>query len=133
MSRKHPELLTAYAQVVITVVFLGGYFWVLGLFVLGRAAVDPNSKDMVTALLGVLTASVVAILSYWFARQRGKEESHVGQVIVERVRESVVSGGEVGAGGSGAAEHVAPWLLDRERAGEGEGGGRAGGSAKAED
>lgn len=61
---------TAYAQLVLTVVFLVGYFWVLTDFVHGRIHTPPEWKDTLQALLSILTANVGVIVVYWFSRQR---------------------------------------------------------------
>lgn len=60
----------AFAQIAISIVFLVGYFFLLGMFVLGKARVDPEYKDIVNSLLSVLTAGVGAILYFWFQRSR---------------------------------------------------------------
>lgn len=60
----------AYAQIGLTVLFICGYFFVLIMFMAGYVKVPSDFKDAFTALLGVITASVVSILNYWFARQR---------------------------------------------------------------
>jgi ABC-type tungstate transport system substrate-binding protein len=60
----------AIAQVSISIIFLVGYFFLLGMFVLGKARVDPEYKDIVNSLLSVLTAGVGAILYFWFQRTR---------------------------------------------------------------
>lgn len=60
----------AYAQIGLTILFITGYFFVLVMFMAGYVRVPASFKDAFTALLGVITASVVSILNYWFARQR---------------------------------------------------------------
>lgn len=64
----------AFAQIIISVVFLIGYFWILNQFVSGQAKVDPEYKDIVNSLLSVLTAAVIAIVYFWFQRQRQVEQ-----------------------------------------------------------
>jgi hypothetical protein len=59
-----------WAQVALTFSFIGGYFIVLGGFMLGYVRVPLDFRDAFVALLGVITASVVQIVGYWFARQR---------------------------------------------------------------
>ena len=59
-----------YAQIGLTLLFIGGYFVVLIMFMAGYVRVPADFKDAFTAVLGVMTASVVSILNYWFARQR---------------------------------------------------------------
>jgi hypothetical protein len=60
----------AIAQIVISIVFLVGYFWLLGQFITGKARVDPEYKDIVNSLLSVLTAGVGAVIYFWFQRSR---------------------------------------------------------------
>lgn len=62
--------LIAWAQIGLSVLFVLGYFVILVLFLLGYIQTPPAWKDALTALLGVITASVVQIMGYWFARQR---------------------------------------------------------------
>lgn len=71
---------TAYVQAVMSFLFIGAYFFILIRFMEGGVKVPPEFKDAFTALLGVLTATVVNICSFWFSRQRSSvdPESHVG-------------------------------------------------------
>lgn len=62
--------LTAYAQIILTVIFLIGYFVTLWDFVHGKVHVPAEWKDTLSSLLSVLTASVLQVMGYWFARQR---------------------------------------------------------------
>lgn len=64
------HIATAYAQVIISVAFIVGYFFVLWLFMVGSVHVPIEYKDAFTAYLGVLTAGILTILNYWFSRQR---------------------------------------------------------------
>ncbi len=64
------SLLVMTAQVVLSGVFIAGYFFILHLFVSGKASPPPEYKEMVISLLGVLTAGVGMVLAYWFQRQR---------------------------------------------------------------
>lgn len=61
---------TAYAQILITVLFLGGYFQLLYDFMHGRVSVPVDWKDQFKTLLDLLTASVMQIVNYWFQRMR---------------------------------------------------------------
>lgn len=71
MTHKH----TAYAQFILTLVFLTGYFIVFRAFISGQVAIDPEWKDTVGNLVSVLTAGVLMILAYWFQRQRNSTDS----------------------------------------------------------
>jgi hypothetical protein len=61
---------TAYAQVILSLIFLVGYFLLLYDFIHGKIDVKIEWKDTIQALLSVLTTGVVIILNYWFQRQR---------------------------------------------------------------
>ena len=65
---------TGYAQILLSVVFISGYFWVVKAFIYGNVKVPIDWKDAVMTLLGVLTASVVQVMGYWFARQRSSTD-----------------------------------------------------------
>lgn len=64
------EHVVARAQIVLSAVFLTGYFAMLALFILGHVHTPETWKDTLAALLSVLTAGVLLILNYWFQRQR---------------------------------------------------------------
>ena len=66
-------LLTMTAQVVLSALFIAGYFFLLWQFMEGNVKVPLDYKEMFIALLGVLTAGVGTILAYWFSRQRPQE------------------------------------------------------------
>lgn len=62
--------LIATAQLILSGVFLGGYFAVLVMFLLGYIHTPVEWKDALIALLGVITGGVGVILSFWFSRSR---------------------------------------------------------------
>lgn len=64
---------TAYFQVMLSVVFIVGYFYVLNLFLFGSVRVPGEYHDMMIALLGVLTGALGLIMNFWFSRQRSSE------------------------------------------------------------
>ncbi len=61
---------TAYAQVVLTIVYCVGYFFTWHAFIEGRVKTPPEWRDTLGALLGVLTTGIPLILAYWFQRPR---------------------------------------------------------------
>lgn len=61
---------TAYVQALLSFLFIGAYFTILLRFMAGGVHVPTEFKDAFTALLGVLTATVVMICNFWFSRQR---------------------------------------------------------------
>lgn len=66
-------LLTMTAQVVLSALFIAGYFFLLWEFMRGNVKVPVDYKEMFIALLGVLTAGVGTILAFWFSRQRPQD------------------------------------------------------------
>lgn len=64
----------AAAQVLLSVVYIGGYFVMLWLFLAGRIHTPPEWKDQLGVLLGVLTAGVGTITHFWFSRSRPQEK-----------------------------------------------------------
>lgn len=71
MIFKQPtERLVGFAQIVISVLFLVGYFAVLGAFLLGYIKTPEEWKDALVALLGVITGAVGTIMGFWFSRSR---------------------------------------------------------------
>lgn len=71
---------TGYAQIILSATFIIGYFWVLSAFIDGKVKVPIDWKDAMMTLLGVLTANVVQVMSYWFARQRASTDQRGGNV-----------------------------------------------------
>ena len=67
----------ANAQIILSIVFLAGYFTMLGAILAGYIRTPEAWKDVLTALISVLTAGVLTIVNYWFSRQRSA--SHSGE------------------------------------------------------
>ena len=63
-------IITAAAQIILSVIFLVAYGFVMGAFLGGWVHVAPVWRDQIGVLLGVLTGGVTTILAFWFARQR---------------------------------------------------------------
>jgi protein-S-isoprenylcysteine O-methyltransferase Ste14 len=72
-------LLVMTAQVVLSAIFIGGYFVLMYQFMVGNVHVPETFKDAFLTLLGVLTAGVGLILSFWFQRQREQTPPQAGQ------------------------------------------------------
>ena len=70
--------MAATAQLGLSAIFIIGYFIMIFMFLDGHVRTPEGWKEALMALLGVLTAGVGQILSYWFSRQRvsvtGSEE-----------------------------------------------------------
>lgn len=64
----------ALSQILLSVLFLAAYFCVLLVFLLGWVRTPADWKDALIALLGVITGSVLNIVSFWFSRGREKDK-----------------------------------------------------------
>jgi hypothetical protein len=58
-------------QMLISVVFLGGYFMVLILRMSGWLEIDRDDQENINTLFGVLTVGVPIILAFWFGSTAG--------------------------------------------------------------
>lgn len=58
---------------VLSIVFLLGYFWVLRQFLEGLVQVATVWRDQIGIMLGVLTGGVMIVLQFWFSRHRTQE------------------------------------------------------------
>ena len=67
--------LTGFAQVTLTLVMLTGYFIILDHFLDGDIHTPDAYKDVLVALLGVLTGCVTTITAFWFNRSRTNPEA----------------------------------------------------------
>ena len=65
----------SFAQIALSVVFLIGYFGVLAAFLLGYVKTPPEWSQALTALLGVITGSVLTIVGFWFSRSRESNDN----------------------------------------------------------
>ncbi|MGH8235413.1 MAG: hypothetical protein ACREXP_00135 [Steroidobacteraceae bacterium] len=70
MKNQPTERLVGFAQILLSTLFLGGYFAVMAAFLLGYVRTSPEWRDALIALLGVITGAVGTIMSFWFSRAR---------------------------------------------------------------
>lgn len=61
-------------QVTLSALFVGGYFVLLTMFILGYTHLDPTYKDLLLTLIGVLTAGIPQILNFWFGSSHGSQK-----------------------------------------------------------
>jgi len=61
-------------QIVLSAIFITGYFAILYMLFSGGVAISESMRDVVNILLGVLTAAVPQILSFWFGSSLGSKE-----------------------------------------------------------
>jgi len=64
------DRVVAWAQIVLSVLYVAGYFVMLAMFLLGYIRTPVEWKDQLGVLIGVLTAGVMLILQFWFSRAR---------------------------------------------------------------
>ena len=64
-----PQIIGA-AQILLSVLFLAGYFFVLWMFLTGAIKTPEAWRDALIALLGVITGSVGTVMTFWFSRSR---------------------------------------------------------------
>ena len=77
MTQYITRRVVATAQMVLSLLFVGGYFIVLSEFIHGRIAVPIEWKDTLQTLLSLLTAGVLLILNFWFLRSRPQDPGQV--------------------------------------------------------
>ncbi len=61
-------------QMILSTIFIGGYFVLIFLLFSGEVQITENIKDMANILLGVLTASIPSIMQFWFGSSSGSKE-----------------------------------------------------------
>lgn len=64
------DRIVAAAQVLLSGVYLTGYFWTLGRFIDGDIATPKEWESALNNIIGALTAGVGLILAFWFSRSR---------------------------------------------------------------
>lgn len=69
----------AWAQIILTIIFVIGYFVVLSDFIHGRVSVPIEWKETLQGLLTLLTGALLQIVSYWFSRQRQSTDKTTGE------------------------------------------------------
>lgn len=61
-------------QITLSALFIGGYFTILGFYITGKVVIPADVKDTVTVLIGIMSASVTAIMAFWFGSSFGSRE-----------------------------------------------------------
>jgi hypothetical protein len=61
-------------QIVLSTVFIGGYFGVIYMLFSGSIKIDPSIRDMSNILLGVMTANIPSIMAFWFGSSHGSKQ-----------------------------------------------------------
>ena len=60
-------------QIVLSALFILGYFAIVAVLFSGAVVIDESIRDMSNILLGVLTANIPAIMSFWFGSSHGSK------------------------------------------------------------
>ena len=60
-------------QMMLSLLFIGGYFIILSAFFVGRIEISPELKEPFLILLGVITANVPSIMQFWFGTSSGSQ------------------------------------------------------------
>ena len=66
-------------QIVISIVFIGGYLWTVSALFDGELNLVGTNRDMALMLLGVLTAGIPMILRFWFGGSP-QDEVHLDRI-----------------------------------------------------
>lgn len=61
-------------QVILSGIFIGGYFGILYVLFSGVIDVNPDQATLISTLLGVLTAGVTSIMQFWFGSSVGSKD-----------------------------------------------------------
>ena len=62
----------AWAQLLLSMLFLSGYFLVIILFMLGYANIPTDYKEAFSGLLSLMTGGGLTVLYFWFSRARAQ-------------------------------------------------------------
>lgn len=58
-------------QIILSTFFILGYFLALYFYMTGRTFINPDQKEVVNTLIGVITTMVVMIGNFWFGSSSG--------------------------------------------------------------
>lgn len=61
-------------QMILSALFVGGYFAILYTYLTGKVMIAADMKDTATVLIGIMSASVTAIMGFWFGSSFGSRE-----------------------------------------------------------
>jgi len=61
-------------QIILSGLFIVGYFIVLGVLLTGSIAIPDGMKEVIILLLGILTREVPTIMQFWFGSSSGSKD-----------------------------------------------------------
>ena len=65
--------LNMWPQIVLSIVFVTGYFGLMCLIFGGGFTIDDSLRDLANILIGVMTGGIVKILDFWFGSSHGSK------------------------------------------------------------
>jgi len=61
-------------QIILSSLFIGGYIWIVFMFMSGDVSIPESLKSEFNIVLGVLTVGVTNILQFWFGSSLGSKQ-----------------------------------------------------------
>lgn len=61
-------------QIVLSVLFIGGYFALLFVLFSGQVQIEGTERDIAIVLLGIMTGEIPRIMSFWFGSSQGSKD-----------------------------------------------------------
>ena len=68
--------LNMWPQIVLSVIFIGGYFGLLYMLFSGKVEIPESMQTMANILIGVMTANIPQIMSFWFGSSHGSKSKN---------------------------------------------------------
>jgi hypothetical protein len=63
-------------QIILSSIFIAGYFAIVYMLFSGKVVIDESIRDMSNILLGVITANIPSIMSFWFGSSHGSKQKN---------------------------------------------------------
>jgi hypothetical protein len=61
-------------QVILSSIYTGGYFWLMGSLIGGEVVIAQDIQSLVFPLIGVMSAAQIQIMNFWFGSSSGSKE-----------------------------------------------------------
>lgn len=66
--------LSMWPQIILSIIFILGYFGILWMIFSGHVKLDGDIKDLAYILLGVMTGEIPRIMAFWFGSSHGSQK-----------------------------------------------------------
>jgi len=73
-SAREMAKLNMWPQIVLSIVFISGYFGMVYMLFSGHIKIEPQIEQMGTMLVGIITVSVPSIMNFWFGSTHGSHK-----------------------------------------------------------